>query len=179
MLGNYFIFFDFSCVCLFVFRLWFDNFSKTSKGAIATTAHKGRINSMQVQVARKRLCSTVIYRVKENVCKGWNWKKNKQTNKQKQRQKTCLNRKKKFCETQHIAWKTWIRLFFHPCLKCIQQECCSMKINHESLESKIIVSIPKIYCYEHKMKSKYWYHQEYRHLHLFIGSFLVLFFMQN
>ena len=60
----------FSCVCLFVCRLWFDNFSKTSKGAIATTANKRRINSMQVEVVRKRLCSTVVYRVKENVSKG-------------------------------------------------------------------------------------------------------------
>ena len=57
--------------------------------------------------------------------------KNKQTNKQKQKQsqKTCLNRKKK------ILW------YATYCLK-----------NVETLESKIIVSIPKIYCYAHKMK---------------------------
>ena len=84
---------------------------------------------MQVEVVRKRLCSTVIYRVKENVSKGWNWKKQTNKQKQKQSQKTCLNRKKK------ILW------YATYCLK-----------NVETLESKIIVSIPKIYCYAHKMK---------------------------
>ena len=165
------------CVCLF-FVFGLTTFQKRQREPLRQLHIRGESTRCKFKLPGNASVARLFIEWKKMSVRA-EIEKNKQTNKQKQRQKTCLNRKKKFCETQHIAWKTWIRLFFHPCLKCNQQECCSMKINHESLESKIIVSIPKIYCYEHKMKSKYWYHQEYRHLHLFIGSFLVLFFMQN